>query len=67
MLMPLSIIGAGLWGSVMAERIANVLKLPVTILERRPAGGGNCRSSVDPQSGIEFHNYGTHIFHTADQ
>ncbi len=61
------IVGAGLWGSVLAERIAAVLKEPVTILEQRDHIGGNCHSSLDEETGIECHRYGCHIFHTSLQ
>lgn len=59
------LIGAGLWASVMAERITSVYKIPVTIFEKRSHHGGNCHSSIDKNNGIEFHHYGTHIFHTS--
>ncbi|MBQ9536253.1 MAG: UDP-galactopyranose mutase [Desulfovibrionaceae bacterium] len=59
------IIGAGLWGAVMAERLASQLHLPVTIFEKRAHIGGNCHSQLDPETGIECHIYGSHIFHTS--
>lgn len=58
------VVGSGIFGSVIAERIASVLGEPVTIVERRNAVGGNCRSEFDSETGIEFHCYGSHIFHT---
>lgn len=64
--MKIIIVGSGFFGSVLAERIANVLKLPVTILEKRNHIGGNCFSQIDEQTGIEYHKYGTHIFHIYD-
>lgn len=59
------IIGAGIWGCVLAERIASVLRQPVVIVEKRPHIGGNCWSSLDEDTGIECHRYGSHIFHTS--
>lgn len=59
------IVGAGFYGCVLAERIASVLKKKVTILEKRDHIGGNCYSEIDKETGIEFHKYGTHIFHTS--
>lgn len=59
--------GSGLSGAVAAERIASVLGEAVTVVERRNAVGGNCRSTVDPETGIECHCYGSHIFHTASE
>lgn len=59
------IVGAGFYGCVLAERIASVMKKKVVILEKRNHIGGNCYSEVDKETGIEFHKYGTHIFHTS--
>ncbi len=61
------IVGAGFYGCVLAERIASVLKKNVTIIEKRDHIGGNCYSEVDVKTGIEFHKYGTHIFHTSNK
>lgn len=61
------IVGAGLFGSVAAERIANKLKKKVLIIESRDHIGGNCYSEIDQETNIEFHKYGTHIFHTSSQ
>ncbi|MBU1002518.1 MAG: UDP-galactopyranose mutase [Proteobacteria bacterium] len=58
------VVGAGLFGSTVAERIASQTGLPVAILDRRGHIGGNCHSATDPETGIECHVYGTHIFHT---
>lgn len=38
--------------------------LSVTMLDRRAHVGGNAHSYFDPQTGIEVHAYGSHIFHT---
>ena len=59
------IIGAGFYGCVLAERIANVLKKKVLIIDQRDHIGGNCYSKIDKNTGIEYHVYGTHIFHTS--
>ncbi len=63
--MPYLIVGAGFWGAVMAERIATVLREPVTVIDRRSHIGGNCHSSLEGDTGIECHRYGSHIFHTS--
>lgn len=60
------IIGAGFYGCVLAERIANVLKKKVLIIDQRDHIGGNCYSKIDKNTGIEYHVYGTHIFHTSN-
>ena len=59
------IVGAGFFGSVLAERIASQLKMPVTIFEQRDHFGGNSYSYLDPETKIECHMYGSHIFHTS--
>lgn len=60
------IVGAGLAGLTMAERIANELKEKVLIIEKRNHIGGNVYDSYN-EDGILIHNYGPHIFHTNDQ
>jgi UDP-galactopyranose mutase len=37
------------------------------IVERRDHVGGNTWSEADPQTGIEVHRYGAHIFHTSNR
>ena len=64
---PIYVVGAGLWGAVIAERISSELARPVRLIEKRPQSGGNCHSAVDPDSGVECHCYGSHIFHTSDE
>ena len=57
------IIGSGFAGSVIAERIANVLNEKVLIIEKRNHIGGNCFDYRD-KNGIIVHKYGPHLFHT---
>jgi UDP-galactopyranose mutase len=57
------IIGAGFSGSVIAERIANVLNQKVLIIEKRNHIGGNCYDYKDGNN-IIIHKYGPHLFHT---
>lgn len=57
------IIGAGLAGCVMAERIATILDRKVLIIEKRDHVGGNCYDQYN-ENGILVHKYGPHIFHT---
>jgi len=59
------VVGAGFFGSVIAERIANDLGASVLVIDQRPHIAGNCYSEFDHQTGIEVHKYGTHIFHTS--
>ena len=55
--------GAGIWGSTLARRLAEKGR-NVLVLEKRDAVGGNVRCETDPETGIEVHLYGSHIFHT---
>lgn len=57
------VVGAGLSGSVIAERIARVLGEAVLVVEKRNHIGGNCYDEKD-RHGIIVHRYGPHIFHT---
>lgn len=61
------VVGAGFFGSVIAERIANDKDEKVAVIDKRPHIGGNCFSEIDVGTGIEFHKYGTHIFHTSSE
>ncbi len=57
------IVGAGLAGCVMAEKIANELDKKILIIEKRDHIGGNCYDEVD-ENGIIRHHYGPHLFHS---
>jgi UDP-galactopyranose mutase len=61
------IVGAGFFGSVIAERIANSSNNKVIVIDKRSHIGGNCYSILDEETGIEIHKYGTHIFHTSSK
>jgi UDP-galactopyranose mutase len=65
--MRLVVVGAGFFGAVIAERVADGLNLPVTVIEKRSHIGGNCWSELDAETGIEVHRYGSHIFHTSNE
>jgi len=55
--------GAGLFGSVFAQRAKEHGK-SVLIIEKRDHLGGNCYSHDYEDTKINVHKYGTHIFHT---
>lgn len=61
------VVGAGLFGLTVAERVANEYGKRVLIVERRDHIGGNCYSERDPETGIEVHKYGAHLFHTSNE
>ncbi len=63
----LVIVGSGFFGLTIAERCANELGLKVLVLERRHHLGGNAYSEADPETGIEMHVYGAHLFHTSNE
>lgn len=58
------VIGSGFFGATIAERAADALDLKVCVLERRAHVGGNSHSLRDDETGIEYHKYGSHLFHT---
>jgi UDP-galactopyranose mutase len=57
------IVGSGLSGAVLAERIANELNKKVLIIDKRNHIGGNVYDYYN-EYGILVHKYGPHIFHT---
>lgn len=57
------IVGSGLSGAVLAERIANVLDKKVLVVDKRDHIGGNVFDYYN-EYGILVHKYGPHIFHT---
>jgi UDP-galactopyranose mutase len=63
----LVVVGSGFFGLTIAERCANELGLRVLVLERRRHLGGNAYSEVEPETGIEVHVYGAHLFHTSNE
>src|SRR6476646_3673462 len=63
----LLVVGSGFFGATIAHKVATELDLPVLVLERRDHIGGNAYSEVDSATGIEFHRYGSHLFHTSNE
>ncbi|MGH3493061.1 MAG: UDP-galactopyranose mutase [Sciscionella sp.] len=63
----LVIVGSGFFGLTIAERAATQLNKRVLVLERREHLGGNAYSEDDPETGIEVHRYGAHLFHTSNK
>ncbi|MEL6611644.1 MAG: UDP-galactopyranose mutase [Bacteroidota bacterium] len=57
------IVGAGLTGSVLAERLASQLGKRVLVIDRRAHPGGNVYDE-DDEHGVRVHRYGPHLFHT---
>lgn len=57
------IVGAGLTGATLAERIASVRGDEVLVIDRRDHVAGNTYDYTN-DDGIIVHKYGPHIFHT---
>jgi UDP-galactopyranose mutase len=63
----LIVVGSGFFGLTIAERCASDLGLRVLVVERRHHIGGNAYSEPEPETGIEVHRYGAHLFHTSNE
>ena len=59
------IVGAGFAGSVLAERLSNILDKKILLIDKREHIGGNAYDFYD-ETGIRVNKYGPHIFHTND-
>lgn len=58
------VVGAGLYGSLIAYR-ANQTGKSVLVIDKRPQVGGNLY--CEEIAGIQVHKYGPHIFHTSNK
>ena len=58
------VVGCGLSGLTIAERIANKLNEKVVIIDKRDHIGGNCYDYIDEETGILINKYGAHFLHT---
>ncbi|WP_341942535.1 UDP-galactopyranose mutase [Microbacterium sp. LWH10-1.2] len=63
--MDLLVVGSGFFGLTIAERAAQAGR-KVTVIDRRHHIGGNAYSEAEPETGIEVHRYGAHLFHTSN-
>ena len=63
----LIVIGSGFYGLTIAQQAAENLGLKVKVIEKRQHIGGNAYSEFDPETGIEIHKYGSHLFHTSNE
>jgi len=61
----LLVVGSGFFGLTVAERAASEGHR-VLVVERRKHLGGNAYSEFEPETGIEVHTYGSHLFHTSN-
>ncbi|MDB5203131.1 MAG: glf [Ferruginibacter sp.] len=58
------IIGAGLSGTVLANRLVAELDCTIDMWDERSHIAGNCHTERDEKTGIMVHQYGPHIFNT---
>jgi len=63
----LVVVGSGFFGLTVAQQCAEKLGLHVVVIDRRSHLGGNAYSEADPETGIEVHRYGAHLFHTSNE
>jgi UDP-galactopyranose mutase len=63
----LLVVGSGFFGLTVADRCARELGLKVQVIDRREHIGGNAYSAPEPETGIEVHQYGAHLFHTSNE
>ncbi|QTH59668.1 UDP-galactopyranose mutase [Corynebacterium hindlerae] len=63
----LIVVGSGLFGLTVAEQAASRLGKKVLVVEKRAHLGGNAYSEAEPETGIEIHKYGAHLFHTSNK
>ncbi len=63
----LVVVGSGFFGLTVARQAADELGLKVLVIEKRTHIGGNAYSEFDPETGIEVHKYGSHLFHTSNE
>lgn len=60
------VVGCGLSGAVIAERLASKGKR-VLVIDKRDHIGGNCYDYIDKETGILMNKYGAHLFHTNNE
>lgn len=63
----LIVVGSGFFGLTVAEQAASELGKRVLVVEKRGHIGGNAYSENEPETGIEVHKYGAHLFHTSNE
>lgn len=61
------VVGAGLSGATIAERIASQSGETVLVIDKRSHPGGNVYDYKDTKSGITVQKYGIHAFHTNNE
>ena len=62
----LVVVGSGFFGLTIADHAARE-GYRVCVLERRNHIGGNAYSYREAETGVEVHQYGSHLFHTSNK
>jgi len=60
------VVGAGLSGAVLAERLASQSNKKVLVIDKKTHIGGGCYDCYD-ENNILINKYGAHLFHTNDE
>ena len=63
----ITVVGSGFFGATIANLFASKLGKKVLVLEKRNHPGGNSWSEIDATTQIEYHPYGSHLFHTSNK
>jgi UDP-galactopyranose mutase len=61
------IVGSGFFGATITERITTNTSKKVVVIDSRSHLGGNSYSTFHEETQIEYHKYGSHIFHTNNE
>ena len=61
------IVGSGFFGATVAEQITSNTNKKVVVIDSRSHIGGNSYSTNHKETQIEYHKYGSHIFHTNNE
>lgn len=61
------VVGAGFAGAVIARELAETGGYKIDIIDKRNHIAGNAHDEIHAESGVRYHKYGPHIFHTNDQ
>lgn len=64
--MKITIVGAGLFGIVLAHELSR-MDFDILLIDKRDHIGGNCYDYLDDNTGILIHKYGPHILHINDE
>ena len=64
--MKVTIVGAGLFGIILAHELSQ-MDYNILLIDKRNHIGGNCYDYIDDNTGILIHKYGPHILHINDE